>query len=102
MPHNLKALLPPQIKSKKRKKRSSKTDESDRFINCVKTYRQKLNEEILSQKQLISNGGLENLGCKSLCEMIRINQSKFMLVPFFLVFKLELYQDLRFSAFAQM
>ncbi len=36
MPHNLKALLPPQIKSKKRKRRSSKTDESDRFINCVK------------------------------------------------------------------
>ena len=102
MPHNLKALLPPQIKSKKRKRRSSKTDESDRFINCVKTYRQKLNEEILSQKQFISNGGLENLGGKSLCEMIRINQSKFMLVPFFLVFKLELYQDLQFSAFAQM
>jgi hypothetical protein len=50
MPHNLKALPPPQIKSKKRKRRSSKTDESDRFINCVKTYRQKLNEEILSQK----------------------------------------------------
>ena len=38
MPHSLKALLPPQIKSKKRKRRSSKTDESDRFINCVKTY----------------------------------------------------------------
>jgi hypothetical protein len=102
MPHNLKALLPPQIKSKKRKRRSSKTDESDCFINCVKTYRQKLNEEILSQKQFISNGGLENLGGKSLCEMIRMNQSKFMLVPFFLVFKLELYHDLRFSAFAQM
>ena len=83
MPHNLKALLPPQIKSKKRKRRSSKTDESDCFINCVKTYRQKLNEEILSQKQFISNGGLENLGGKSLCEMIRISQSKFMLVPFF-------------------
>ena len=83
MPHNLKALLPPQIKSKKRKRHSSKTHESDCFINCVKTYRQKLNEEILSQKQFISNGGLENLGGKSLCEMIRINQSKFMLVPFF-------------------
>ncbi len=52
MPHNLKALLPPQIKSKKRKRRSSKTDESDQFINCVKTYRQKLNEEILSQKTI--------------------------------------------------
>ncbi len=102
MPHNLKALLPPQIKSKKRKRCSSKTDESDRFINCVKTYREKLNEEILSQKQFISNEGLENLGGKSLCEMIRINQSKFMLVPFFLVFKLELYHDLRFLAFAQM
>ncbi len=96
MPHNLKALLPPQIRSKKRKRRSSKTDESDRFINCVKTYRQKLNEEILSQKQFISNGGLENLGGKSSHEMITINQSKFMLVPFFLVFKLELYQDLHF------
>ena len=102
MPHNLKALLPPQIKSKKRKRRSSKTDESDCFINCVKTYRRKLNEEILSQKQFISNGGLENLGGKSLCEMIRISQSKFMLVPFFSVFKLELYQDLQFLAFAQM
>ncbi len=64
MPHNLKALLPPQIKSKKRERRSSKTDESDRFINCVRTYRRKLNEEILSQKQFISNGGLENLGGK--------------------------------------
>ena len=94
MSHNLKALLPPQTKSKTRKRCSSKTDESDRFINCVKTYRQKLNEEILSQKQFISNGGLENLRGKSLCEMIRISQSKFMLVPFFLVFKLELYQDL--------
>jgi 5S rRNA maturation endonuclease (ribonuclease M5) len=102
MPHNLKALLPPQIKSKKRKRRSSKTDESDHFINCVKTYWRKLNEEILSQKQFISNGGLENLGGKSLCEMIRISQSKFMLVPFFLVFKLELYHDLQFLAFAQM
>ncbi len=94
MPHNLKALLPPQIKSKKRKRRSSKTDESDCFINCVKTYPRKLNEEILSQKQFISNGGLENLGGKSLCEMIRISQSKFMLVPFVLVFKSELYHDL--------
>ncbi len=73
MPHNLKALLPPQKKSKKRKWRSSKTDESDCFINCVKTYRQKLNEEILSQKQFISNGGLENLGGNSLCEMIRFS-----------------------------
>jgi hypothetical protein len=62
MPHNLTALLPLQIKSKKKKRCSSKTDESDRFINCVKTYRQKLNEEILSQEQFISNGGLENLG----------------------------------------
>jgi hypothetical protein len=96
MPHNLKALLPPQMKSKKRKRRSSKTDESDRFINCVKTYWQKLNEEILSQKQFILNGGLENLGGKSFCEMIRISQSKFMLVPFFLVFKLELYHNLQF------
>ncbi len=32
MPHNLKALLPPQIKTNKRKRRSSKTDESDHFI----------------------------------------------------------------------
>ncbi len=84
MPHNLKALLPPQIKSKKRKRRSSKTDESDCFINCVKTYWRKSNEEILSQKQFILNGGLENIGGKSLCEIIRISQSKFMLVPFFL------------------
>ncbi len=55
MPHKLKALLPPQIKSKKRKRRSLKTDESDRFINCVKTYQQKLNEEILSQKQYMED-----------------------------------------------
>ena len=41
MPDNLKALLPTQIKSKKRKRHSSKTDESDHFINCVKTYRRK-------------------------------------------------------------
>jgi len=83
MPHNLKALLPPQIKSKKRKRRSSKTDESDRFINCVKTYWQKLNEEILSQKQFISNGGLENLGGKSLCEMIELTNQNLCWYHFF-------------------
>ncbi len=83
LPHNLKALLPPQIKSKKRKRRSSKTDESDCFINCVKTYWQKLNEEILSQNQFISNGGLENLGGKPLCKKNRISQSNLRWYHFF-------------------
>jgi hypothetical protein len=114
LPKDFQALiLQKQMKTKtrKRKRMTVQYNESDVFTNCVKTYQETLNCQILEQK-LFFNDGIKNLptDCtvtkKQLKEIKKKlsmeSKSKFALVPFFSVLERNFKINLRLSAFAQM
>ncbi len=99
-----------KFKSGKRKKSTFKEVEWIKFINCIKTYRETLNDKILKQwsyysdqiKNLPSNG--KKQWVKKLVQSIKtsLSNSKFGLVPFFSVLEKNVKISLRLLAFVQM
>ncbi len=91
-----------KFKKGKRKRSTFKDDESDKFINCIKTSKKTLNDKILKQRSYYSdeirdlpvNG--KKQWFKILMQSIKTSLSnlKFVLVPFFYALEKDVKIDL--------
>ena len=80
-----------KFKKGKKKRSTFQDDESNKFINCIKTYWKTLNDKILKQQFYYSDGSNDlpvngkKQWFKELVQSIKTSSSnsKFVLVPFF-------------------
>jgi hypothetical protein len=106
LPKNLQSMMLQKgnkFKKGKRKRSTYEDDESNKIINCIKTYRKTLNDKILKQRSYYSDGIKDLPGngkkqwFKELMQSIKMGLSnlKFMLVPYFSVLEKDVKIDLQ-------
>jgi hypothetical protein len=99
-----------KFKKGKRKRSTCEDEESNKKINCIKTYRKTLNNKISKLQSYYSDGIKDLPGnqtkqwSKQLMQYIKtsLSNSKFVLVPFFSVLEKDVKIGLQLSAFAKM